>query len=246
MEAKIVLEAIGKCELPINYNYLVQSMIYALLRKNSDFSRFVHDQGFSKGLTRIYKLFTFSQLIGQYQIVQDKIVFLHTIVLQIRSIDQALILQIVNSLLEDKEVELAGQRLVVRDVQVSLVALEESDYQIRMLSPVIARSTDKESGMTTFYRPDEKEFSSRLIRNFQNKYKAYYGVESDSSFSIQPLHSNSFRKVVTKYKNFIMTAWSGDYLISGKPEVLDFLYQVGLGEKNSMGFGMFRIIKKEK
>ena len=48
-------------------------------------------------------------------------------------------------------------------------------------------------------------------------------------------------KLVTKYKDYLITGWKGEFEIRGDAEVLDFLYQVGLGEKNSMGFGMFVI-----
>ena len=47
---------------------------------------------------------------------------------------------------------------------------------------------------------------------------------------------------MTKYQGNYITAWYGKYLISGKRKYLDFLYQAGLGSKNSQGFGMFEII----
>ena len=50
-------------------------------------------------------------------------------------------------------------------------------------------------------------------------------------------------KYVTKYNDFYITGWQGIYELSGKREYLEFLYYVGIGERNSQGFGMFEIIE---
>ena len=34
----------------------------------------------------------------------------------------------------------------------------------------------------------------------------------------------------------------GDFLLDGDPETLCLLYQTGLGDRNSQGFGMFRML----
>jgi len=50
------------------------------------------------------------------------------------------------------------------------------------------------------------------------------------------------KKLVTKYQGSYIEAWYGNFILSGKRKYLDFLYQTGLGSKNSQGFGMFNII----
>ena len=39
-----------------------------------------------------------------------------------------------------------------------------------------------------------------------------------------------------------ISGWYGEYYLVGKRKYLDFLYQTGLGSKNSQGFGMFDVI----
>ena len=48
-------------------------------------------------------------------------------------------------------------------------------------------------------------------------------------------------KYLTKYKGFFINGWKGIYQLSGERKYLDFLYQTGLGAKNSQGFGMFDV-----
>ena len=38
---------------------------------------------------------------------------------------------------------------------------------------------------------------------------------------------------------FYVTGWRGSYLLSAEPQVLDLLYQTGLGSRNAQGFGLF-------
>ena len=41
---------------------------------------------------------------------------------------------------------------------------------------------------------------------------------------------------------YYLTGWEGDFLLDGDPETLCLLYQTGLGDRNSQGFGMFRML----
>lgn len=50
------------------------------------------------------------------------------------------------------------------------------------------------------------------------------------------------KKMVTKYQGHYIIAWYGEYILSGKRKYLDFLYQVGIGAKNSQGFGMIEML----
>ena len=54
--------------------------------------------------------------------------------------------------------------------------------------------------------------------------------------------NSSTRKIVTRYKGSYINAWYGTFQLKGKRKYLDFLYQTGVGSKNSQGFGMFEII----
>ena len=59
---------------------------------------------------------------------------------------------------------------------------------------------------------------------------------------IQKIQNSVAKKMVTKYQGHYIIAWYGEYILSGKRKYLDFLYQVGIGAKNSQGFGMIEML----
>ena len=240
MQLLIELQKIDQFSLPISYNYLLQSMIYDLLKNKENLSSQLHERGYQIE-DKHFKLFTFSLLRGQYKIHGKRIEFLDKVLFEIRTVDKTILLSIVESLLNLDTLRI-GQNLVkILNVKIGHKKLTENSYKIRMISPLVVRSTDAETKKTLYYYPFDTEFKSRIMENFERKYQAYYHKVPTGRFDIEPINFSLKNKFVTKYKDYLITGWRGEFEIRGDAEVLDFLYQVGLGEKNSMGFGMFVI-----
>ena len=240
MQLLIELQKIDQFSLPISYNYLLQSMIYDLLKNKENLSSQLHERGYQIE-DKHFKLFTFSLLRGQYKIHGKRIEFLDKVLFEIRTVDKTILLSIVESLLNLDTLRI-GQNLVkILNVKIGHKKLTENSYKIRMISPLVVRSTDAETKKTLYYYPFDTEFKSRIMENFERKYQAYYHKVPTGRFDIEPINFSLKNKFVTKYKDYLIAGWKGEFEIRGDAEVLDFLYQVGLGEKNSMGFGMFVI-----
>ena len=240
MQLLIELQKIDQFILPVNYNYLLQSMIYNLLKNKEDLSAQLHEIG-HQFEDKHFKLFTFSLLQGQYKIQGKRIEFLDKMRLEIRTIDQSVLLTIAESLSELDKLKIGRNLVKILNVKIEQKKLTETSYKIRMISPLVVRSTDAETKKTLYYNPFDTEFHSRIIENFARKYQAYYHKVPTGRFDIEPINFSLKNKFVTKYKDYLITGWKGEFEIRGDAGVLDFLYQVGLGEKNSMGFGMFVI-----
>ncbi len=113
--------------------------------------------------------------------------------------------------------------------------------------------TMKKFKKTYYYSPFDAEFSDKLNNNFIDKYTAFTGNLPDGNIRIVPQKIKPADKYVTHYRKIdaetkeeieiIINAWRGIYILSGKPEHLNFLYYCGLGARNSAGFGMFEVIK---
>ena len=88
-------------------------------------------------------------------------------------------------------------------------------------------------------------FYQLLEDNFMRKYQACYGVTPESAVEVLPVKIGEKDKYVTKYKSAYLSGWKGIYRMKGKRKYINFLYQTGLGSKNSQGFGMFEIISQE-
>ena len=46
------------------------------------------------------------------------------------------------------------------------------------------------------------------------------------------------RRIVTRFKEKWITCYKGKYALTGSSKALEFIYNTGLGVKNSAGFGM--------
>lgn len=240
MQLLIELQKIDQFILPVNYNYLLQSMIYNLLKNKEDLSAQLHERGYPLE-DKHFKLFTFSLLQGQYKMQGKRIEFLAKVWFEIRTIDQSILFTIAESLSNLNELRIGRNLVKILSVKIEQKKLTRTSYKIRMISPLVVRSTDADTKKTLYYNPFDTEFKSRIMENFERKYQAYYHKVPTGRFDIEPINFSFKNKFVTKYKDYLITGWRGEFEIRGDAEVLDFLYQVGLGEKNSMGFGMFVI-----
>ncbi|HIY02969.1 MAG TPA: CRISPR-associated endoribonuclease Cas6 [Candidatus Blautia faecipullorum] len=226
--------------LPINYQHILQSILYRTLAYSSDLSDFIHDAGYAFG-DRQYKMFQFSLLEGKYQVCQKKIRFEEYLILEIRSPENRVIQMLAQGF---RERGIWFGDIHCGDVEVELrdYTIEAPELEIRMKTPITVYSTDRESGSTYFYAPDDELFYAKVCDNFFRKYYAYYGVPPASEIILQPICVTEKDKFVTRYKQSYITGWYGVYRLSGKRKYLDFLYQAGLGGKNSQGFGMFQLL----
>ncbi len=223
--------------LPLNYNHIVQSIIYKALSVIPEYADFVHDNGYING-NRSFKMFHFSQLNGEYQIEGRNIIFRNFVSLEIRS-PLPLLINILKYSFETNGVMFGDKIFYDVFAEIYDYTIEDSEVSIEMKSPVTVYSTDEISGNTYYYAPTDAEFAEMINANFKRKYFSYYGIEPYSNVNVELLPNTIPRKMVTKYKGLYINAWFGKYKLSGERKYLDFLYQIGLGSKNSQGFGMF-------
>jgi CRISPR-associated endoribonuclease Cas6 len=244
MRLSIKLKPHSTFQLPLNYQQALQGFIYTIL-KDRNFAQFLHSQGYLKG-KRTFKLITFSRLQGKYHIDRKakKIVFDDEIEWQVSSVVPEFIQDFGQSLLTSSDLQLHGQPIHIEALNYTQPKIEKSNCRISMLSPITIYSTyEKENGkkITQYFSPEDAVFSHLIEENLKKKYEAYYGETKDDTFQIRPVQVSRKDKVITRFKGFIINAWGGTYEIQGSPEMIDFAHSVGLGGKNSQGFGMFEV-----
>lgn len=221
------------CTLPIGYHHILQSAIYAQIGGN------LHDVDF-KYDKRGYKLFTFGPLEGRYVISNKTIIFNDELSFEVRCFVDEIGLNIINNVTRN------GIRLgrnTYKDVEVKIQrhVIEDDNIIISMKSPICVYATDEDKH-TSYFNPGEEEFYFAVEDNFVRKYAAVMGEYPEDSITFRPIKYNQRDRYFTKYKGFYIEAWKGIYELSGETEYLNFLYDVGLGSKNSQGFGMFEIL----
>lgn len=233
MQLTINIKLHEPCILPIAYHHILQSAIYAQIGGE------LHDVDF-KYDKRGYKLFTFGPLEGKYVISNRNIIFSDEISFEVRCFVDEIGLNIINNITKN------GIRLgrnTYDDVEVTIRnrTIKGDTLSILMKAPICVYSTD-DSRHTEYFRPDDERFYWAIRDNFIRKYTAVMGEYPDSCIELLPIEYGDKDRYFTKYKSFYIEAWKGIYELSGEPDYLNFLYNTGLGAKNSQGFGMFNII----
>lgn len=227
--------------LPVNYQHIVQGFIYNIISEVKEYSNFLHNFGYSFG-KRKFKLFNFSlvQGLGKVKIENKIIYFYGNIVIEIRSNDD-LFCKIMSSILKNQKYFKLGQNYIkLVNIDSYKKIINNDNLKIKAISLITVYSTKDRK--TFYYNPFDEKFPKLINENFEKKYFSFFNKEPESII-IKPLIVRDKDKFVTKFKNIsYITAWGGEYELKGKKEYLEFLYNTGLGNKNSEGFGMFEVI----
>lgn len=222
--------------MPYDYQHAVASMIYdRLIRADSSFKD-LHDHGG-------FKFFTFSQLeIPRRRSLPEGLQILcNDAYLWFSSVEAKLVRVLAGQLLREPEVTIRGVRM--RAVRVDLlpsVSFDEGVANFVTMSPVLLRTKrDTENGVKTWdLSPEEEEFASALVRNLRRKFEEYHHRSPSGDISVESIPRFRRKRIMiqdTSHRAYLM-----DITLRGDPELLSFAYDCGLGEKNSMGFGMVR------
>lgn len=235
MQIQLQLKPKTTLEIPLNYNYQLQSAIYSKLRELG-VSDFWHDLGF--GDKEAFKLFVFSSLKGNYKIADKKIIFDDTIFLEIRSSIFEFCDDLQRSIEKNPTLKFFDEELTVCGATITNRHINSDCVEFKTLTPIVL-SKMVSDGKTIYLRPDDSDFLNRLQENFYKKYKACYEVEPPE-IKISVLDIG--KKVVTQYKEIWITGYNCTLEVEAPYDALEFLYNSGFGERNSQGFGMVEVI----
>lgn len=231
--------------LPIQYNHIVQGMIYDSLKE--ELADFLHEKGFEKG-KRSFKMFTFSRLIGNYAIDKEKgnIIFKDTISLIISSPYDEFCSSLATSLLLKKSIRLGNTDLELVQSIIEKDSITENNIIVQTMSPIVTYSTFlRPDGRkyTCYFQPGEADYNQLIESNLKKKYEAFYKNSApEGNFYIKYLHQPKMS--VMNYKQTVIKGYSGRFALSGPIPLLQMAIDSGLGSKNSQGFGCIKLVKQ--
>ena len=133
----------------------------------------------------------------------------------------------------DTRLDIVGASLMNRHFDSGHIVLQA-------VTPVAAHKT-MEDGRTYFFSPEENDYYIRICNNAVKKYETVVGKSADT---VMLRSYGEFKKTVTKYKKTFITGYTGAFEINTSLQMAEFLYNTGLGEKNSQGFGFVNIMDK--
>ena len=241
MQIKLTLRPTAPLTIPLNYNYQLQSAIYAMLGEVGQ-SDFWHDNGF--GDASRFKGFCFSSLTGRYRINPESrtICFEDTIDLEVRSPAFGFIDAFQRAVERRPYLKLFDTRVEIVGAALTNLHLPSGRITLEAATPAVAHAT-MEDGSTRYYSPQEEEYFVRLCNNAERKYEAIVG-EPAPRLALRP--AGELKRNVTKYKGFYICGYTGTFELDACLRMAEFLYNAGLGEKNAQGFGFLRLPQKKR
>ena len=241
---RILLRLFADQAIQLDYRYPLQlrALIYRLLPET--YADFLHDTGFQYE-KRTFKLFTFSRIFGKRlpgrstngkPLIFDKEAhfYLGSPILRILE-------YVANESLKRGVLRLGSNQVYLKAIEVEKEPIFTDRVRIKMLSPMTIRSTlltGDGRKKSYYYNPHESEFSELMARNLEKKYALVYKQSVEGKLKITPLGKNRER-ILKGDRDFIIKAWDGYYELQGTPELIQLSYNTGLGEKNSLGLGMW-------
>ena len=239
MRLKITLKGENNLKIPFNYNHILSSIIY---NKIDDL-----DLAYKLHSSNSFKFFTFSQLIIKNRvttkegiIVKDGIISFY-----LSSPSDILIKNFTYGFIED-EVKFLNEKLKVIKVEVLRMPDFNEISRFKTISPIIIRSKKEIGGEIKIWDlPPSDKFFRGIENNLLKKYCVFNKIEStDKKIKAYSEMANVKRKRISINKGPQTTyhrAYMMDLILEGDIELIKFAYDVGLGEKNSVGFGMVKL-----
>lgn len=222
--------------IDVNYSYSLASMIYrAIERANPSLSLELHKP-------KTFKFFTFSRLMipnRKFRIEDDEMIiesdnahfFFSTAKNEIAE-------SLVEGLLKKPEVKIGRAKFFVSEIRILREKKIRKREKFVTLSPICV-STLRDNSIWDI-SPSEKKFYENLKNNLIKKYKLLYGRdENDMNVKIKVLKAKRKR---IKIKNTHRICYDLVFEAKGSKELLEVGYKTGFGERNSMGFGMVKVV----
>lgn len=186
MQIVLTCQNTGIIDIPVNYNYYVQSAIFKILAdENSDYAEYLHN--IADGSKTRYKFFTFGSLIGKSHFYNKTLYYEGGIKLEIRSVSNEFLQVLANSILNGNKLCIGKHCLSIKDVDIRGYTVPDTLLKIRTLTPIVAKK-QTEDNHTEYYSPQDVRFIKRIRETFENKYNVFVGQVQHSSIDILPLN----------------------------------------------------------
>lgn len=223
--------------IPFNYNHQLSSAFYSKI-VDKEYQYTLHK-------SQSFKFFNFSQIrIKKPKITKEYLIAKNgKIKIYVSSPDNYFLTNMINGFLNEPYLRLNNQLFEVAHIK-ELEPFKISDVEeVKCISPVISR-TKKEINekLKIWDLSPGDHFFNNLDNNLIKKYEQFYDInhtDKEIKFSSQMRSVKQKRIEVIKNNNKIyQRGYMMDLIMEGDLDLIKFAYDCGIGEGNSMGFGM--------
>lgn len=114
--------------------------------------------------------------------------------------------------------------------------ITKNEHWFKTLSPFLVTNLGESN---EFLLPGENGFIEGLQFSLNECAKEFLGVDEKIEFKFEPV--NMRRHVIYHYKK--MPTNKGIFRIKAKPEILQMIFDIGIGVHRSQGFGLVEVVK---
>ena len=260
MRFKLKLEVCPQvmgCELPFNYQYELSAAIYRILsQSDSTYSLWLHENGFIADNKR-FKLFTFSNLIVPFYGIdkqrQRLIIKSDTIDWYITFLPEKSTKQFIEGVFCQQNFQIAdrisGVEFLIREIQVMPPIEYHNEMFFKTLSPICI-SRRREDGKFDYLSPSDPNYTKGILTGLRSRYKAYYDKEYPDKaycdFQVLGEAKSALVKIKTDTpQQTFVRGYRYEFGIKLPEELMRIMYESGLGEKGSLGWGMCEVLDKK-
>ena len=227
-----------KPQIPIQYRKSIISFFkHCLISYDETYYKKYYNQK-----DTIIKNYAFSTYYKQLQIKQENIILKdNNLELNVTTSDYETGIILYNAFNKQKykEYPLHDNTMVLENItMMPEKEITTEKIMIKFQAPLCVRS--RKDNKDYYYSYQSEEFQNILKINIQEQLKITNLQENViDTFEMKPINA---KKVMIKFYEKCLECSTGVFEISGKKELLTYLYQAGMGSKHSAGFGMFQII----
>ena len=243
MRIEIYLESKDKkiTLIKYNYNYMLSSAIYSKF-VDLEFFRNLHE-------SESFKFFNFSKLYIKHinnSNSEGLIANKGKVKFILSSPNQYIITNFLSGCLENPELRIGKNIYKITQIKEIKDPKIHKKEEINTLSPIITRTKEEIEGKLKIRDlAPSPHFFRNLEKNLIRKYILFNNIENTNlkvNISSEMRYVKEKRILIEKYG---YKTYNRCYLmnlsIEGDAELIKFAYDTGIGEKNSMGFGMIKI-----
>ncbi|MHC5218157.1 CRISPR-associated endoribonuclease Cas6 [Enterococcus sp. LJL128] len=240
MRFKVVCTVSGNY-VPIDYHRKVVSML------KKGFEQTAPEKYQELYGNNTVKDYTFSVYFGQAIFEKKKIILTNNqVILNFSTANAELGFYLYNVLMSLKKKENLWDEdvtLHVQDVQIVHQAVViEDQILLKALSPIVCRNHNKETNKDWYYSFENLEFLEIIKRNMISKLVPILGeyIQHDiEELSFEPV---KMKKTVVRFYERQIECSIGQFYLKGKPHLLNYLMQSGVGSLTGSGFGMCELV----
>lgn len=254
MRFKLTLKVLSsglKYSIPINYHYELSAAIYKILASSDvAYAEWLHDNGFNCD-TKRFKLFTFSDLVvPRYELDRDRgrmNIMSSEIYWYLGFLPEKSTKQFIKGLFQEQTFRLcdkdSGVDFRITDVEI-LPGMPEGAEMFTTLSPVCV-SMRQGPGPSVYLSPESPYYKTGLLVGLLARYKAFFGKEYEGEVYCDFKVLDNPRSVLLKIKagtpqQTFVRGYRYRFSLRLPEPLMWIAYESGLGEKGSLGFGMFK------